>query len=205
MYKSFPLSVALALGVTACGHLKPIGQADRQGAASAIAPAPGDPGFRFGAGDEFEVRVYREPELSGTYMVGSQGSIQFPLTGSLGVAGLTAEEIASEITRSLKEGYLRDPQVTVLLKDVQSRKVSVLGQVSKPGTFTYQERLTIVEAVSLAGGLSKLADRRRGKGTRKRDGQEQTFVLDLGRVLEGQATNLVLRSGDVVFAPESLF
>ncbi len=205
MPQTIHLSIALALGLTACNHLVPIGPAERQGSASAIAPPPGDPGFRFGPGDEFEVRVYREAELSGSYMVGSQGRIQFPLTGSLGVAGLTAGEIAAEITRSLKEGYLRDPQVTVLLKEVQSRKVSVLGQVSKPGTFTYQERLTIVEAVSRAGGFSKLADRRRVKITRRRDGREETFVLDLARVLEGQAPNLVLRSGDVVFVPESLF
>ena len=199
------LSIVLAVGLVGCGHLTPIGGANHQGSAAAIALPPGDPGFRFGPGDEFEVRVYREPELSGSYMVGSQGRIQFPLSGSLAVAGLTSEQIAAEITSSLKKGYLRNPQVTVLLKEVQSRKVSVVGQVTRPGTFTYQERLTIVEAVSRAGGFSKLADRRRVKVTRRREGKEETFVLDLARVLEGKAPNLILKSGDVVFVPESLF
>ncbi len=202
--------IALSVGLLGCQYLRPVGDSDsgRGGSAAAIHPVGRDaasPGFRFGVGDELEVRVYREPELSGSYMVGPDGQIQFPLTGPVAVVGLTAAGIARRVTEALEGKYLRSPQVTVLLKEVQSRKVSVLGEVDQPGTFIYQESMTIVEAVSRAGGFTKLAEKRRAKVTRLRDGKEQTFVIDLERILEGQAPNLVLQPGDVVFIPESLF
>ena len=77
--------------------------------------------------------------------------------------------------------------------------------MTKPGTFTYQDRLTLVEAITLAGGLDKLADSGRVKITRLRDGREQHFVIALDRILDGRAPNLPLVAGDVVFVPESLF
>ena len=208
MLLSRVVTVALCLGLLGCQHLRPIGSND-DGAGSAAAVYPKnpatDPGFRFGVGDQLEVRVYREPELSGTYMVGPYGHIQFPLAGPVLAGGLTATEVANNVTKALAGTYLKNPQVAVLLKEVQSRKVSVLGQVDQPGTFTYQESMTIVEAVSKAGGFTKLAERRRVKVTRIRNGAEQTFVVDLDRILEGRAQNLVLEAGDVVFIPESLF
>ena len=202
------VTVALCLGFLGCQHFRPIGHDDEShGSAAAVHPTnPAiDPGFRFGVGDQLEVRIYREPELSGTYMVGAQGHIQFPLAGPVLAGGLTATEVAANVTRALAGAYLKNPQVAVLLKEVQSRKVSVLGQVDEPGTFTYQESMTIVEAVSKAGGFNKLAERRRVKVTRRNNGAEQTFVVDVDRILEGRASNLVLEPGDVVFIPESLF
>ncbi len=202
------VTVVLCLALFGCQHLRPLGHDEgRPGSAAAIHPpnAQANPGFRFGVGDQLEVRVYREPELSGVYMVGPGGHIQFPLAGPVMAGGLTATELAGNVTQALAGSYLRNPQVTVLLKEVQSRKISVLGQVDQPGTFTYQESMTIVEAVSKAGGFTKVAERRRVKVTRLRDGREQTFVVDLDRILEGRAPNLVLGAGDVVFIPESLF
>ena len=161
--------------------------------------------FVLGGGDVLSIRVFREKELSGDFMVDADGTIQFPLVGLVSVIGLTPNQVAVRLTRQLGEEYLRSPQVSVLLKEVNSRKVSVLGQVTKPGTFTYQDRLTLVEAITLAGGLDKLADAGRVKITRLRDGREQHFVIALDRILDGRAPNLPLAAGDVVFVPESLF
>lgn len=202
------VTVVLCLGFLGCQHLRPIGHDDAShGSAAAVQPdnPSSDPGFRFGVGDQLEVRVYREPTLSGIYMVGAGGHIQFPLAGPVVAGGLTATEVSGNVTRALAGNYLKNPQVAVILKDVQSRKVSVLGQVDEPGTFTYQESMTIVEAVSKAGGFTKLAERRRVKVTRLQNGADQTFVVDVDRILEGGASNLMLRPGDVVFIPESLF
>jgi len=202
-------TLALVVALAGCQHFRPIGEDEPGGSGAALevqaARDPGAAGFRFGIGDALEVRVYREPELSGEFMISADGAIQFPLAGPIVAVGATAPEVAARITEALAGRYLRDPQVTVLLKDVQSRKVSVLGQVEDPGTFVYQESMTLVEAVSKAGGLGKLAQPQRVKITRIRDGGEQTFVVDLERVLDGRAPNLVLQAGDVVFVPESLF
>lgn len=168
-------------------------------------PAPGQGAFALGSGDVLSIRVFREPELSGDFMVDADGAIRFPLIGAVNVSGLTPNEIAQRLTEQLGGNYLRSPQVTVLLKEANSRKVSVLGQVSKPGTFSYQDQLSLVEAITLAGGLDKLADAGRVKITRLKEGQELHFVVALNRILDGRAPNLELRPGDVVFVPESMF
>ncbi len=193
----------------ACSHFLGAPQAPRDGAGSPSAVDGGlnapPEGFRLGPGDVLSIRVFREEDLTGDFMVDVDGAIRFPLAGQVQVAGLTATEAAQQLTNALASNYLNSPQVTVLVKDSNSRKVSVLGQVDKPGTFRYQDQLSLVEAITLAGGLTKIAAASRVKITRVREGREQVFVVALDRILDGRATNLRLRAGDVVFVPESLF
>ena len=162
-------------------------------------------GFRFGVGDVMHVRVYREKELTGDFMVDPDGNVQFPLAGPVAMVGLTPNEAAEGLRAALAGRYLRNPQVSVLLKEVNSRKISVLGQVEEPGTFRYWDRMTLVEAISMAGGLTKLAMPSRVRLTRKHEGEEHHSVIALDQILEGRTTNLVVRPGDVVYVPESLF
>src|SRR5581483_7293108 len=88
-----------------------------------------------GPGDVFEVRVFQEPDLSGVYRVGSDGTIYFPLCGTIGAAGLQASDVGEEIEHCLEAGYLKRPQVSIYVKEYNSKKVFVLGEVQRPGTF----------------------------------------------------------------------
>ncbi len=93
-----------------------------------------------GVGDSFEVRVFGEPDLSGLYRVGSQGNITFPLVGDIHVDGLDAQAAVALIADKLKQGMLRDPQVTLLVKEQTSKKVYVLGQAAIPGPSRIRRR-----------------------------------------------------------------
>lgn len=165
------------------------------------AAAAGDRGL--GPGDELEVRVADQKELSGVYQVADDGTIDFPWIGAVEVSGMSQPDVAAELEARLGDGYLREPQVTVRVTARQNREVSVLGQVKEPGSYGFKERLTLVQAISLAGGLAPLAHRRKVKLIRETANGRETFEIDLGRILDSKAEDLPLEPGDIVFVPES--
>jgi polysaccharide export outer membrane protein len=169
------------------------------------APMPELGATALGPGDVFEVRVYGEPELSGVYRVGPKGEIAFPLCRKVRVGGLTASEAAEKIHACLADGFIRDAQVTVIVKEYNSKKVFVFGEVQKPGTFVYEDGMTIVQAVTLAGGFTKGASQNGTSVTRLVDGAEVRVKVPVQDIALGKATNFLLRPGDIVFVPESLF
>lgn len=156
-------------------------------------------------GDELTIRVFDEDRFAGDYPVNEAGAINFPFVGEVAVAGKTASEVATAIETKLADGYLHNPSVTVLVKARQNREVSVLGQVKEPGSFKWQGRLTLVQAVSLAGGLTPFAAPTRVKLTRRvgTDGSTKTIELSLKEIIDGRRDDLVLQPGDIVFVPES--
>jgi protein involved in polysaccharide export with SLBB domain len=158
-----------------------------------------------GVGDSFEVRVLGEPDLSGLYRVGSEGNITFPLVGDVHVDGLDAQAAARLIAAKLKQGMLRDPQVTVLVKDQTSKKIYVLGQVGKPGTFTYTPSMSVVEAITVAGGFTPLAAKNDTTLTRNEAGKKTTLRIPVADIGEGRARNVFLQPGDIISVPERLF
>jgi polysaccharide export outer membrane protein len=158
-----------------------------------------------GADDVVEVRVYGEPELSGVYQVGSEGDVTFPLCKRVTVGGLTANGAAAKIRECLAAGFIKDPQVSVLVKEYNSKKVFVFGEVQKPGTFPYQDGMTIVQAVTIAGGFTKTAARNSTSVTRRVSGKETKMRVSVQDIALGKAPNLTLEPGDIVYVPESLF
>ncbi len=158
-----------------------------------------------GAGDVFEARVFQEPELSGVFQIGPEGDVIFPLCKRVVVGGLTANGVAEKLRACLSEGYLRDPQVTVLVKEYNSKKVFVFGEVQKPGTFPYEEGMSIVQALTLAGGFTKSAAQNSTSVTRHVNGQEVKVKVNVQDIALGKAPNYRLEPGDIVFVPESLF
>lgn len=113
-----------------------------------------------GAGDVFEVRVFGEPNLTGKFQVAPDGSINFPLVGVITVSGKESTAVAADIATRLKEGgFLNDAQVSVLVEQSNSKRISVLGAVNKPGTLPIVPGMTVVQAVSQAGGFSNLASK----------------------------------------------
>jgi protein involved in polysaccharide export with SLBB domain len=161
-----------------------------------------------GARDVFEVRVFRHEEMSGEYSVSEEGTINFPEIGQVAVAGKTPAEIEKDIQARLADGYLVNPTVSVLVKEYKSKTVSVLGQVRKPTTISYAAGMSIVDAISQAGGFTPMARKNAVKVTRpdKRGGGEKgtstSFTVPVESIASGRAKQFFLRPGDTIFVPE---
>ncbi|MDB4968023.1 MAG: polysaccharide export protein [Myxococcales bacterium] len=158
-----------------------------------------------GVGDSFEVRVFGESDLSGLFRVGTEGNINYPLVGVLHVEGLDAQAVAKVIADKLREGILRDPQVTVLIKDQSSKKIYILGQVGHPGTFSYTPSMNVVEAITVAGGFTGLASKNSTTITRSENGKKTIVRVPVADIGEGKAQNVYLRPGDIISVPERIF
>jgi protein involved in polysaccharide export with SLBB domain len=195
MSKSFGLVLAMLVWVAGC--------ADR-----AIAPYPTSPpmtsdgGEVLGPGDIIEVVVAGEVDLSHSYQVDEDGTVSFPMIGLVDVVGKSRRQIEIDITNRLKDGYLKNPQVTVLIKEVRSKRISVFGQVKTPGTFSFSPNMSVVEAITLAGGFTALAKKNSVRVIRV--GIEKPFIVAVQDIGEGRAPNFFLRPGDVIFVAERL-
>lgn len=156
-----------------------------------------------GPEDIVEIRVYREEDLSSEYQVESDGTINFPLIGSVRVAGLTPTEASRIIDWLLEDGYLKDAQVTIRVIEFNSRQITVLGKVKEPGSFPYSDGMTIVQAIALAGGLDESHAAYRMTITRDEGGQQVVLKVPFGEISKGRSRNVELLPNDVVFVPES--
>ncbi len=191
-----PLLSLLFLWLCACG-----------GARVPQAPPvlPGDD-TTLGSGDVFDVRVFGEPDLALTYRVAPDGSIDFPLVGRVPVAGLEPTAVADLLSTRLREGgYLRSPQVSVLVKEYNSKRISIVGAVARPGTFPMTSGLTVVQAISLAGGFTPLAARNRTVVSRRINGEIRRYRVEVDEVIGGGASDVPLAAGDIVYVPERVF
>lgn len=188
---------SLALGTTACA---------KRGVQATDVPPPATDDTTLGPGDAFMVRVYGEEELSGNHQVAPDGTIDFPLLGPVDVNGLEPPAVANEIQRLLKEGdLLRDPHVSVYVEEYASKRVSVVGAVANPGAFPLEPGMTVVQAISMAGGFSSLADRDATVVNRRIDGQTVRYRVPVAKVTKGQAEDIEVAAGDIIFVPERLF
>ena len=156
-----------------------------------------------GPTDVFEVRVHLEDELSGDFRVDGDGTISYPLLGTLDVDGLSSSGVAAKIRDGLADGYLLDPQVTVLLKEQNSRKVSMLGEVTRPGRYTYRDGMTLVEAIADAGGTTESAVLAAVFVTRRVGDKEFSVEIPYRDITEGRAPDFSLAPGDIVLVPTS--
>ena len=158
-----------------------------------------------GSGDVFEVRVHHHNDMSGIFRVGPNGEIDFPLVGRVTVGGLTPSQISALIQQKLQDGYLKRPFVTVYVKEFNSKKIFVLGQVSKPGLFTFEESMSIVQAIALAGGFTAAAEKNFAIVTRSESGVEKRIPVPVEKIVsDGGAKNFLLRPGDIIFVPETV-
>ncbi len=154
--------------------------------------------------DNVEIRVFREDELTTRGQLSADGTISMPLIGAVRIEGLTTDQAAAAITRKLADGYLVKPEVSVSIEARIRRTVTVLGQAQRPGVFVLpaNRQLTLVEAIGMAGGVTRIANAK--KISLKRAGG-QVFTLNLSEITKGQGQDVPLRDGDVVTIPESLF
>lgn len=159
-----------------------------------------------GSGDVFIMEIVGEKDLPREYQVASDGSVDLPYLHTVPVAGLEPQEIARLVRKLLIEkGILSDPSVVVQIKEYNSRRVTILGQVAKPGTFPYTPGLTLIQALSQAGGLTGIANLDRVNLTRRTDRGSRTVVISIGTIMEGRSADIPLQSGDRIFVHERLF
>lgn len=167
-----------------------------------------------GPRDILTVAVFNEQALTGEYRVGEDGAINFPYLGRIDVTGMQPSDLSEMLRRGLGartadnptgHDVLRDPTVRVEVREVNSRRFSVFGQVQRPGVFPHQQCLTLTQAISLAGGFTALAEKNQVRVTRRNpDGTRRTFVLRVEDIAEGRAPDFELEPDDVIFVPESI-
>jgi polysaccharide export outer membrane protein len=143
----------------------------------------GEGEYRVGPEDVLEVFVWREPELTATVVVRPDGKISLPLISELDASGKTAAQLQQEVRAGLRQ-YLEDPVVSVIVKEVNSPKLSVLGQVRKPDRYRIKQRITVLEAIAMAGGFTDFAKRDKVVVIRNHGREAQRIVLDLGKALK---------------------
>jgi polysaccharide export outer membrane protein len=155
-----------------------------------------------GAGDVIEIRVYGEPDLSGIYDANADGTINFPLIGSVAVVDRLPGEVQQEIQARLADGYLKKPSVAVRVTEYKSKKVTVNGQVRQPGTLSYTDNMSILEAISRAGGFTAMARKNAVKVTRLVQGKSKVIIVAVDEIGKGRAPNFLMHPGDNVLVEE---
>jgi protein involved in polysaccharide export with SLBB domain len=163
------------------------------------------PEDRVGIDDTFDVRVYGEGDLSGTFRVATDGTVDYPLAGRLQVAGLRTGEIQQLLVARLKDKYLKEPQVIVTIKDRNSQKISVLGQVARPGQVGYYPNMTIVDAIASAGGFTGIAAKNSVNLRREVAGKIEMHTFPVADISEGRSPNVMVLPGDVLVVDERVF
>ena len=164
------------------------------------------PDEQLGVDDVFEVRVSGEDDMTGLFRITGDGSIDFPYVGRLQVAGMRSGDVQRTIAAKLKgDKILVNPQVVVMVKEWNSRKVSVLGQVNKPGSVAYFPRMTIVDAIAAAGGFTGIAAKNNVSVRRENKGKVESKSYPVADISEGRAGNVYLLPGDVLVVDERLF
>jgi polysaccharide export outer membrane protein len=173
--------------------------------AATAADEVGVPQDRVGIDDTFDVRVYGESDLSGMFRVATDGTVDYPLAGRLQVAGLRTGEIQELLVNKLKDKYLKEPQVIVTIKDRNSQKISVLGQVTKPGQVGYYPNMTIVDAIANAGGFTGIAAKNSVNLRRQVGGKVEIHTFPVADISEGRSPNVMVLPGDVLVVDERVF
>lgn len=176
---------------------------------SVKAPKATKENYKIGPSDLIEITVFREDELNRTIRVNQDGEISFPLVGTIDVGGKSIIEAEKAIVSGLND-YLKQPQVTIFVKEYSAKQVYVLGEVKSPGAVPLptESGLTVLEAISLAGGLTAIAAPDRTRVIRTgADGKPQNFTVEVSAITKrGQKDkDLPLVPSDVVYVPQSFF
>ncbi len=171
--------------------------------ASAFALAAGEKAYTLHQGDTLQVSVWGEEKLQSPNLVLPDGSITYPLAGVVKVVGLTAPEVEAQIAEKLKP-YLPEPQVSVVITAIDGNKIHIIGKVKQPGAVLMTSPMTVLKALSVAGGFEKFADKSGIKILRETSaGRKVIPVANYEQLIKGQNldSNYTLISGDTVLVP----
>jgi polysaccharide export outer membrane protein len=211
--------LATCLAVLVCGHgVRSIGAqappAARPAAQTAASPAPAasagapvagitpPPDYVIGADDQLSVVFWREKDLSGDVVVRPDGKITLPLLNDVHAAGLTPDALRDMLTEAAAK-FVEEPNVSVAVKQINSRKVFITGQVAKPSPYPLNGPMTVVQLISLAGGLLEYADEENVRVLRTENGTSVSFRVNYDELKKGKnlKQNIELKPGDQVLVP----
>ena len=158
--------------------------------------------YRIGEQDLLAITVWREPELSGTVMVRPDGKITLPLLNDVNASGLTPDELKNTLTEKLRP-FVNVPQVTVAVREINSRKVYIIGQVGREGSYRINSTTTVLQIIAEAGGLREFANRKGIYVLRNDNGNQTRLSFNYENVIRGKDThqNILVRPGDTIVVP----
>jgi len=177
----------------------------------AEAPLPslmaGEGDYVLASGDTIDLMVYKEPDLSMRSKIARDGRVQLPLLGEVNVAGMTVREAQEHIRKLLNADYLVDPQVYLNIASYTQRKITLIGQVVRPGSYELQgnESLGILEAIGMAGGFTRIADSKNVTVKRAVGGKTETIKVNTKRLEDPRGGSFQVLPGDIITVGESWY
>lgn len=159
------------------------------------------------SGDTIEMSVFREPELTTRSTIARDGTVQLPLIQEVNLAGLSVREARNLLRGLYAKSYLVNPQVYLNVTQFAQRKFTIIGQVANPGSYQLEggQTLELLEAVGMAGGFTRIADRGRVTVKRRVDGKVQVIRANAKRMADGREEALMIQPGDVITVGESWY
>jgi polysaccharide biosynthesis/export protein len=161
-----------------------------------------DAGYKIGPQDVLRIDVWKEPEISRSVPVRPDGKVSLPLLNDVQAAGLTAMELANVITDGLKK-FMNSPQVTVSVSEINSRRVYVTGEVTRPGAYPLLPNMTVLQALTSAGGFTQFARIKSIYVLRSESGKQVKHPFNYRDVVKGMRPedNIMLQPGDTIVVP----
>jgi polysaccharide export outer membrane protein len=165
-------------------------------------PATADPNYVIGPQDVLDISVWKEPEVSRSVPVRPDGKISLPLLNDVQAAGLTPSQLITQITTGLSK-FMTNPEVTVIVTAINSQHVYILGEVGRPGGYVLLPDMTVLQAVSNAGGLTQFANGKKIYVLRPDGPKQDKLFFNYKEVLDGKhpEQNITLKQGDTVVVP----
>lgn len=208
----FFLGAALGILITAVSFAEnePISHAVTEGVSPALLQDEENDLYVLRTGDKVHIRIYPEDDYlkGGEMEVSSEGNITLPLAGKIKVVGQTVIEAERSITKLLSADYLVSPEVVIEVLEYKKQNFVVLGQVKKPGTYQFPpgtSKLTLLQAMSMAGGFSDIANSKNIRVIRKTGAHKEVLRANAEAIIKGDDPDIELQAGDVINVAESLF
>jgi polysaccharide export outer membrane protein len=199
-------SVTASSGVNA---FAPTGPAVNSATASQAADAltavakPGNAAYKIGPLDVLDISVFKVPDLNKEVQVAEDGTINYPLIGDVPAAGKTSHQIEQDLTKQLGAKYLKNPQVTVFVKEFNSQRVTVSGSVKTSGVYAIKGNTSLMQVVAMAGDVDTTTDSGDVVVFRNIDGRRSAAKFDIDAIREGKAADPEVEPGDVVVVNSS--
>jgi polysaccharide export outer membrane protein len=201
MLKKTILLIGLVL-VVSCGGNIPSVKTLAQHQQNNPAAFKNDASYVIGPGDVLSIDVWKEPALSKQVTIRLDGKTSLPLVNDVTAAGLTCAELRQQLIEKYKD-YVDVPEISVTVVASLSKKIYLLGNVTRPGEYALQKNMTFVQGISKAGGLAEFADTSDILLIRRIDGKEQTFIVDYDAIISSKdlSQNIQLRPDDTIYVP----
>jgi polysaccharide biosynthesis/export protein len=202
LIRLFLFSTVLLFMPLAYAQDAPAQKPDGSAKPAAVAEPGADADYKIGPQDIVRIDVWKEPDISRTIPVRPDGKISLPLLNDVQASGLTAMQLSASLRESLAK-YLTNPQVTVTVTEINSRRVYITGEVTRAGSLPLLPNMTVLQALSSAGGFTQFAKLKNIYVLRNEDGKQVKHPFNYKEVVKGKLAeqNILLQSGDVIVVP----